>query len=100
MTVLFWVTLGVLVGAIAKLVVWDTDRAHWSAIMALSIAGAVLGGRIAGLLVSNSDSPGFDPTSIVLALMGAAALLCPYEIVIARRRAETTVEVDRQRRAA
>ncbi len=100
MAVFFWVVLGVLVGAIAKLVAWDTDRAHWSAVMPLSIAGGVLGGRIAGLLVANSDTPGFDPTSIVLAVVGAAALLYPYEMVIARRRAEPTVEVDRQRRAA
>ncbi|HYN15706.1 MAG TPA: GlsB/YeaQ/YmgE family stress response membrane protein [Terriglobales bacterium] len=100
MTVLFWVTLGALVGAIAKLVVWDTDRAHWSAVMLLSIVGAVLGGRIAGVLLPGSDSPGFDPASIVLALIGAAALLCPYGLVVARRHTATTVDVDRQRRAA
>jgi uncharacterized membrane protein YeaQ/YmgE (transglycosylase-associated protein family) len=100
MAVLFWVVLGVLIGAIAKLVAWDTDRARWSVVLPLSIAGGVLGGRIAGLLVANSDTPGFDPISIVLALVGAAALLVPYEIVLARRRAQPTVEVDRQRRAA
>jgi uncharacterized membrane protein YeaQ/YmgE (transglycosylase-associated protein family) len=98
MTVLFWVTLGALVGAIAKLVVWDTDRVNWSPIVLLSIVGGVLGGRIAGWLSPISDSPGFDPTSILLALVGAAALLCPYGLVIARRRAETTV--DHLRRAA
>jgi uncharacterized membrane protein YeaQ/YmgE (transglycosylase-associated protein family) len=100
MAVLFWATLGVLVGAIAKLVVWDTDRAHWSAVMLFSIVGAVVGGRIAGMLLPGSDSPGFDPGSIVLALIGAAALLCPYGLVVARRQTVTTVDVDRQRRAA
>lgn len=98
MAVLFWVTLGALVGAIAKLVVWDTDQANWSPIMLLSIVGGVLGGRIAGWLSPVSDSPGFDPASIALALIGAAALLCPYGLVVARRRAETTV--DHLRRAA
>ncbi len=100
MAVIFWVTLGALAGAIAKLVVWDTDRANWSAVMLLSIAGGVLGGRIAGWLSPFSDSPGFDPTCIALALIGAAALLCPYGIVVARRRAETTVQADHLRRAA
>ena len=99
MAVLFWVTLGALVGAIAKLVVWDTDRANWPAIMLLSIIGGVLGGRIAVWLSPISDSPGFDSISIVLALIGAAALLCPYGLVIARR-AETTVQADHLRRAA
>jgi uncharacterized membrane protein YeaQ/YmgE (transglycosylase-associated protein family) len=98
MAVFFWVVLGALVGAIAKLVAWDTDRAHWSVVLLLSIVGGVLGGRIAGFLVANSDTPGFDPTSIVLALVGAAALLLPYEMVLARRRAEPMI--DRQRRAA
>ena len=100
MAVIFWVTLGALAGAIAKLVVWDTDRANWAAIMLLSIAGGVLGGRIAGWVSPISDSPGFDTTSILLALIGAAALLFPYGLVIARRRDETTVGADHLRRAA
>ena len=100
MAVIFWVTLGALAGAIAKLVVWDTARASWSPIMLFSIVGGVLGGRIAGWLSPISDSPGFDTTSILLALIGAAALLCPYGLVVARRRADTTVHADHLRRAA
>jgi len=100
MAVLFWVTLGLLVGAIAKLAVWDNDQAHWAAVMPLSMVGAIVGGRIAGLLSPNSDVPGFDPASILLALLGAAAVLAPYSIVVARRRAATTVEFERPRRAA
>jgi uncharacterized membrane protein YeaQ/YmgE (transglycosylase-associated protein family) len=88
------------VGAIAKLVVWDNARARWAAVMPLSVVGAIVGGRIAGVLSPNPDVPGFDPGSILLALVGAAALLAPYEIVIARRRAATTVEFERPRRAA
>jgi uncharacterized membrane protein YeaQ/YmgE (transglycosylase-associated protein family) len=100
MAMLFWVTLGLLMGAIAKLVVWDNDRAHWTVVMLLSGVGAILGGRIAGLLSPDSDVPGFDPGSILLALIGAAVLLAPYAMVIARRRAATTVEFERPRRAA
>jgi uncharacterized membrane protein YeaQ/YmgE (transglycosylase-associated protein family) len=100
MAVLFWVTLGLLAGAIAKLVVWDTEQSHWSAVLALAVAGAVVGGRIAGMLFPNSDSPGFDPATIFLALAGAAVLLAPYGIVVARRRAATTVEFEQPRRAA
>jgi len=100
MAVLFWVTLGLLVGAIAKLVVWDNDGAHWAAVMPLSVIGAIVGGRIAGMLFPASDSPGFDPATILLALAGATVLLAPYEIVVARRRATTTVELERPRRAA
>lgn len=100
MVVLFWVTLGLLVGAIAKLVIWDEDPARWSAVMLLSSLGAVFGGMVAGVLSPNSDVPGFDPTSIVLALIGASVLLWPYKIVIARRRGKATVEFPHARRAA
>jgi len=100
MAVLFWVTLGLLAGAIAKLVVWDNARASWAAVMSLSVVGAIAGGRIAGLLLPNSDVPGFDPGDILFVLLGAAALLAPYGIVIARRHAATTVEFERPRRAA
>ena len=100
MAVLFWVTLGLLVGAIAKLVVWDNEQSHWTAVMALSVVGAVVGGRIAGVLSPASDSPGFSPETIFLALVGAAVLLAPYGIVVARRQAATTVEFEQPRRAA
>ena len=100
MAVLFWITLGALVGAIAKLVVWDTDPVRWSPVMLLGIVGAVLGGRIADWLSPLAGSPGFEPANILLALIGAAALLTPYGLVTARRRAETTVQGDHLRRAA
>jgi len=100
MAVFFWVVLGLLVGAIAKLVVWDGRRTHWAAVMLLSGAGAVLGGRIAGVLMPNSEVPGFDLNSILLALIGAGILLVPYGVVFASRRAETTLEFERPRRAA
>ena len=100
MAVIFWVTLGLLAGAIAKLVVWDNARASWTVVMSLSVVGAVVGGRIADVLSPNSDTPGFDSGSIVLALIGAAVLLAPYGMVIARRHAATTIELERPRRAA
>jgi len=100
MALVFWVTLGLLAGAIAKLVVWDNARVSWAVVMSLSVAGAVAGGSIAGALSPNSDVPGFDSGNIVLALIGAAILLAPYGIVIARRHAATTVEFERPRRAA
>ena len=75
MAVLFWITLGILAGAIAKLLVWE--NASWSAVLPLGSLGAIAGGVVAGLLSPNSDVPGFDTASIVLALLGAAVLLWP-----------------------
>ena len=97
MSVFFWVTLGVLVGAIAKLVAWES--APWSAVLPLSSLGAIAGGLIAGALFPNSDVPGFDPTSIFFVLLGAVVLLWPYRLVMTHR-ATTTADLPRSRRAA
>jgi hypothetical protein len=63
-------------------VAWDIARSHWSVILPLSIAGAV----VAGLAAScrPTDSPSFDPASILLAPIGAAVLLFAYGIAITR----------------
>jgi len=98
MAVLFWITLGMLAAAIAKLVAWE--NASWSLVLPLGSLGAIAGGVVAGLLSPNSDTPGFDTASIFLALLGAVVLLWPYKLVLARRRAETTEDLPRSRRAA
>jgi uncharacterized membrane protein YeaQ/YmgE (transglycosylase-associated protein family) len=99
MAVLFWVVLGILAGAIAKLVAWE-ETAGWPIVVLLGSVGAVGGGTVAGVLVRNSDTPGFDPLNILLALVGAGLLLLLYGGVIARRRTATTAFSHRDRRAA
>jgi len=85
---------------IAKLVVWD-NRAQWLPVLLLSSVGAVLGGRIADLVSPHSDIPGFHPTSILLALVGAAILLVPYgKFMLRRHAAATTPLAGSDRRAA
>lgn len=98
MAVLFWVVLGTLMGAIGKLVAWE-EKAGWPAVVLLGSLGAVAGGVVAGVLSPNSDVPGFDPTTIVLALVGAALPLLLYGRIIAHR-AATTAFGNRHSRAA
>lgn len=96
MAVAFWVTLGVLIAAIAKLVFWNDD-ASWGASLILGSAGAIAGGVLSGILFRSSEMPGFDLGSMVLAIAGAVVLLAPYQAVISRRQ---SAEPKAMRRAA
>jgi uncharacterized membrane protein YeaQ/YmgE (transglycosylase-associated protein family) len=96
MAVIFWITLGLLVGAIAKLVAWDDAPASWSPVVLLSSAGAAAGGFLGAMLSRGSETPGFETVSMLLATIGAAVLLFPYHLVVTRRAAGEQYRVDRR----
>jgi len=99
MAVIFWITLGLLVGAIAKLVAWDEAPASWSPVLLLSSAGAAGGGFLGAMLTRGADIPGFEPASMLLAIAGAAVLLLPYNVVVKRRALAEQFRIDRRRAA-
>jgi uncharacterized membrane protein YeaQ/YmgE (transglycosylase-associated protein family) len=96
MAVFFWITLGLLVGAIAKLVAWEDAPASWSPVVLLSSAGAAGGGFLGALLARGSETPGFEPASMLLAIIGAGVLLVPYHLVVTRRATAEQYRVDRR----
>jgi uncharacterized membrane protein YeaQ/YmgE (transglycosylase-associated protein family) len=80
--VIGWIIFGLIVGAIAKLVMPGHDPGGIIVTMALGIAGALLGGwlgRAAGWYGPN-DSAGF-----LMSLIGAIVLLFIYRMAIGRR---------------
>jgi len=82
MGVLGWIFFGLIVGAVAKLVMPGRDPGGWIVTILLGIAGALLGGwigRAAGWYGPN-DGAGF-----LMSLVGAIILLALYRIVVARR---------------
>lgn len=96
MAVIFWITLGLLVGAIAKLTVWDEAPASWSTALLLSSAGAAGGGFLGLMLTRGADIPGFEPASMLLAIVGAAVLLLPYNALVKRRAVAEQFRIDRR----
>jgi uncharacterized membrane protein YeaQ/YmgE (transglycosylase-associated protein family) len=82
MGILGWIVFGLIVGAIAKLLMPGRDPGGIIVTMLLGIAGAVLGGfagRALGLY-REGESAGF-----LMALVGAVILLALYRMMVGRR---------------
>ena len=80
--ILGWIVFGLIVGAIAKLVMPGRDPGGFIITILLGIAGAVLGGflgRAAGWYGPE------DPAGFFLSLRGAILLLWLYRLFLVRR---------------
>jgi len=82
MGVLGWIVFGLIVGAIAKLLMPGRDPGGFIVTILLGIAGALIGGyigRVAGWYGPN-DGAGF-----LMSILGAIILLALYRMLFARR---------------
>ena len=84
MSVLGWIALGLITGAVAKLLMPGKDPGGLIATVLIGIAGAMIGGW-AGTRLGYGAVTGFDVRSLSLSVGGAIVLLILYRIV--RRRA-------------
>jgi uncharacterized membrane protein YeaQ/YmgE (transglycosylase-associated protein family) len=91
MGILAWIVLGLVAGAIAKLLMPGDDPGGWIITMVLGIVGAVIGGWIGGALWGSTGVTGFNLPSIGLAVLGAIVLLLVYRMVAGRRGVRTRV---------
>ena len=82
MSILGWILFGLIVGALAKLVMPGRDPGGIIVTMLLGIAGALLGGflgRAMGLYQAG-ESAGW-----IMAFIGAVVLLFIYRLIVGRR---------------
>ena len=82
LTVLGWILFGLVVGAVAKLLMPGRDPGGFIITILLGIAGALLGGflgRALGLY-GEGDAAGF-----LMSLLGAVALLFIYRMAVRNR---------------
>ena len=82
MGILGWIVFGLIVGAIAKLLMPGRDPGGIIVTMVLGIIGALLGGfigRAMGMYASN-ESAGF-----IMALLGAVTVLVIYRVTMGGR---------------
>jgi uncharacterized membrane protein YeaQ/YmgE (transglycosylase-associated protein family) len=81
MGIIGWIVFGLIVGALAKLVMPGRDPGGWIVTILLGIAGALLGGflgRAVGWYGPN-DAAGF-----LMSLLGAIVLLALYRFTLRR----------------
>ena len=80
--VIGWIIFGLIVGAIAKLLMPGRDPGGIIVTMAIGIAGALLGGFVGRALgwYGENDGAGF-----LMSLLGAVLLLWIYRMMVGRR---------------
>lgn len=81
--VIGWIIFGLIVGAIAKLLMPGRDPGGFIITMALGIAGALLGGFVGRALGWYQEN---EPAGFLMSLVGAVLLLFIYRMVVGRRR--------------
>jgi uncharacterized membrane protein YeaQ/YmgE (transglycosylase-associated protein family) len=84
MGILYWILLGLVVGALAKLIVPGKQGGGIILTIVLGIVGAFLGGWI-GTLLGLGSVDGFNLTSILLATGGAIIVILIYSALKKKR---------------
>jgi uncharacterized membrane protein YeaQ/YmgE (transglycosylase-associated protein family) len=69
-----WLAIGLLAGALARLIVPGRDPMGWLGTLLLGLAGALVGGLLAGLLFND------DAVGLVGSTVGAVMVLFAYNV--------------------
>ena len=77
--ILGWIVFGLIIGALAKLVMPGRDQGGYIATILLGIAGAVLGGWLGRTL--GLYAPG-ETAGFIMALIGSVLLLVIYRFIV------------------
>jgi uncharacterized membrane protein YeaQ/YmgE (transglycosylase-associated protein family) len=86
-SIIAWIVLGAIAGWLAGLLVKGDERLGVIGHILLGIAGAVIGGFLAGVLFGTDPIDGpFDISSIVTAVIGAVILVVGYGLLTGRGR--------------
>jgi uncharacterized membrane protein YeaQ/YmgE (transglycosylase-associated protein family) len=85
MGIIGWMLLGLIAGAIAKLILPGDDPGGIIVTMLIGIAGAIVGGLIASALDIGDLDEFFDIGTWLIAIGGSLLLLLLYRAVIGRR---------------
>ena len=80
--ILGWILFGLIVGAVAKLIMPGNDPGGIIVTMLLGIVGAVVGGWLGRALGFYGPN---DPAGFLMSLVGAVALLAMYRAISRRR---------------
>ena len=86
MGIIAWIVVGLIGGALAKLLLPGNDPGGIILTILLGIAGAVLGGFVAVALNISNGIDDFDIGSIVLSIIGSMVLLLGYRLIVGGRR--------------
>ena len=79
MGIISWIIVGLIAGALGKLILPGDDPGGFIVTILIGMAGALVGGFIGGLL-GGTGVTGFNIWSILVATIGAIVLLAVYRL--------------------
>lgn len=85
-TIIAWIVVGLIAGALAKLIMPGDDPGGFVITIIIGLIGAIIGGILMSLIGRGGVS-GFNIYSIIVAIIGSLILLGIYRLVINRRSA-------------
>ena len=86
MSIISWIIVGLIAGALGKLIMPGDDPGGIIVTILLGIVGAFVGGFVVNLF-GGMGVTGLNLGSILVATLGAIILLAIYRLVVGRRRA-------------
>ena len=78
MGILTWIVVGLVAGALAKLIMPGPDGGGWILTIVLGVVGAFVGGFVGGLLGLGGEATGFNIPTLLTATGGAIIILLLY----------------------
>lgn len=84
-TILWYIIVGLIVGALARLILPGRDPMGWLATILLGIAGAVVGGYVGRLIIDRPAGSSIFDTSFIFSLLGAILLLWLWRMIQSKR---------------
>lgn len=86
-TFVYWILLGLVAGALAKLIMPGKDPGGIFVTILLGIAGSFVGGKLGSLLQlgKTGDGASFDLASIATAVIGAIILLFGWRMITKKK---------------
>jgi uncharacterized membrane protein YeaQ/YmgE (transglycosylase-associated protein family) len=82
---IWWLIIGLIAGALARLIMPGRDAMGWLATMLLGIVGSVVGGLISwAIWGAETNGRGFQPAGLILSIIGAIVVLWIWRMIRSR----------------
>jgi len=84
LNILSWIIVGLIAGALARLIMPGRDPMGIFATIVLGIIGSLLGGFVSMAIWRNNDSSAFQGSGLLLSILGAIVVLWIWRMVKSR----------------
>ena len=84
LNILSWIIVGLIAGALARLIMPGRDPMGMVATIVLGIIGSLVGGFVSMAIWRNNDSSAFQGSGLLLSILGAILVLWIWRMVKSR----------------